>query len=121
MKFELPWQDDCFAVGMFESMPGCSLFFQDVFFPFGMSSSLSGCFLLCQNILFHFRMHSSLFGYFSVRIYYSLSGCILLPGDHAVLFISRYGSLIQIYIYIRDRLLHCTQSWTCTPFNKGEV
>jgi hypothetical protein len=22
---------------------------------------------------------------------------------------------------VRDRLLHCTQSWTCTPSSKGEV
>jgi hypothetical protein len=39
---------------------------------------------------------------------------------------SRKQELCFLYILIyltkvRDRLLHCTQSWTCTPSSKGDV
>ena len=76
----LPCQDVFLSFRMYASLSECFLPYQDVFFPVrmyfslsesissvGLHCSLSRCFLLC---------------YFSVRIYSSLSGCILLLIDH---------------------------------------
>ena len=73
---------------------------QDVYINARMFSFLSGCILPFRDVFIPIRMYSSLLGYFSVRIYYSLSGCILLPSDHAEW--SDFLVLVQIYYILKS-------------------
>ena len=92
--FVLPCQDVFFSVRifgslvqMFHSLLGCILLCQDVWFHFWMFHSLLGCILLCQDIWFPFPDVS-----FPVRMYSSLSGC-LVPFPDVSFPVKMYSSL----------------------------